>query len=281
MDDKVLYAIPTMKCNLNCDHCFIVDTPEEFNRDKFISKLNNFNGEIILFGGEITSNRERMNDVIKTNKMDGISRISSISTNLIILDSELIEFYKTLHHVSTSWNPHRFKYGSMFDKWLANCYRLSRSKINHTVMITLTNDLFEISPNEFIKIAKLFDNEYLLEIKFEHYVGEVTKEYFEKADLWLCEVYKLWDLNTKFEIGDRICSWQYNCDNIYTLYPDGSLVNRCPHNLPGTTPVECYTCDRVKTCRPCKLQPYCSYPKHLAELIKGGGSDGLSLLSSQ
>jgi len=50
MDDKVLYAIPTMKCNLNCDHCFIVDTPEEFNRDKFISQLNNFNGEIILFG---------------------------------------------------------------------------------------------------------------------------------------------------------------------------------------------------------------------------------------
>lgn len=271
MSDKLLYAIPTMKCNLNCDHCFIVNTPETYDRDKFISTLNSFDGEIILFGGEPTSNMERMKDVVKSNNMDGISKISSISTNLTILDDELLDFYKILGHVSTSWNPHRFPNINVYDKWLANCYKLSKSGIKHIIMITLTEDLFQLYPCEFMSMAKLFDNDNLIEIKFEHYVGNVTEDYFRRADQWLCDVYRVWDLKANFEIKDRICSWNYDCDDVYTLYPDGTLINRCPHNLPSVIPEKCYTCNKSNICRPCRIQPYCSYPKELAKLIKEGG----------
>ena len=108
MKKKSLYAIPTWNCNLNCPHCFIKDKSEIFNRDKFIEELNKFDGRISLFGGEVTSNLDRMFDIINSNKENGVSKISGITTNLIILNNDLINLYKEFGSIGTSWNPNRF-----------------------------------------------------------------------------------------------------------------------------------------------------------------------------
>ena len=78
MSNKVLYVIPTMHCNLDCSHCFIKNSPEVYNREKFIYKLNNFDGDLILFGGEVTTHLDRMFDIIESNKNEGISKISNM-----------------------------------------------------------------------------------------------------------------------------------------------------------------------------------------------------------
>lgn len=268
MSRKVLYAIPTMHCNLDCDHCFIKNSPEIYNQEKFIDQLNNFEGNIILFGGEVTTYMNRMFDIIELNDINGKSKISTVSTNLIILNDRLIEYYKRLGTISTSWNPNRFK-NNQYDTWLNNCKRLYETGIGYKIMITLTEDLFKLSPKEFIEIAKDWLYPSLFEIKFEHYVGEeVTREYFNKADEWLCNLYKEWDLPIHLEILDKLDCWQFNCDDVYTLYPDGTLVNTCPHAKYAIIASDCYTCDKVAKCRPCKLQPYCSYPHNLEKLVK-------------
>jgi MoaA/NifB/PqqE/SkfB family radical SAM enzyme len=269
MGKKRLYAIPTMHCNLDCDHCFIKNSPEVFNREKFLNEINNFDGEILLFGGEVTSNLGRMFDVIESNNKNGKSKILHVSTNLIILNDRLIEFYKHLGSISTSWNPGRFK-GNQYETWKKNCKIISDNKIGYRIMVTLTDDLFKFSAKEFLEIANEWITPTLKEIKFEHYVGdEVTPDYFNKADKWLCEVYNEWNLpDVDLEILNRLNNWKFDCDDIYTLYPDGKLVNSCPHALRGIVAKECYTCDRVSMCRPCRLQPYCSYPHQLAMLVK-------------
>lgn len=269
MRNKVLYAIPTMRCNLKCDHCFIANAPETFNRDKFLDEINNFEGTILLFGGEVTFNKSRMFDIINDNKKNGKCKISHLSTNLLILDTEILDFYESLGSISTSWNPHRFSI-DQYEIWKNNCKLLSNRGIYYRVMITLTEDLFEMSAKEFLKMADTWITKELVELKFEHYVGDVTKDYFDRADNWLCELYKEWNIDTDFEILTRTQCWHHNCNEIYTLYPDGRLTNRCPHDQCSLMPSECFTCELADTCQPCRLQPYCSYPKKLAKLIKDG-----------
>ena len=273
MSNKVLYVIPTMHCNLDCSHCFIKNSPEVYNREKFIYKLNNFDGDLILFGGEVTTHLDRMFDIIESNKNEGISKISNISTNLIILNNDLLDFYKTLRGVSTSWNPDRFN-DNQYNIWKNNCKILSNNNIDYRIMITLTDDLFKIESKEFLNIAKEWVTPNLKEIKFEYYVGkEVTPEYFDRADKWLCDVYKDWDLPVDLEILKRINCWNYNCNEIYTLYPDGNIINACPHGKTKVISYNCYSCDKVSKCRPCRLQPYCSYPHNLAKLVNESKGD--------
>ena len=267
MKKKSLYAIPTWNCNLNCPHCFIKDKSEIFNRDKFIEELNKFDGRISLFGGEVTSNLDRMFDIINSNKENGVSKISGITTNLIILNNNLINLYKEFGSIGTSWNPNRFNHNE-YEIWLKNCKIISDNGIKYTILITLTDDLFSIPIKEFIDMVKTWDTDNLKQLKFEHYVGkEATPEYFKKADKWLCELYKIWDTNINLEIENRVCHWNYDCDNIYTLLPDGSLTNQCPHMSKKYVPSECYICDRVEKCRPCRLQKYCSYPREFANMV--------------
>lgn len=264
---KLLYAIPTMHCNLNCPHCFIKETPEVYDRDKFLEVLNNFDGEMLLFGGEVTTHLDRMFDIIEDNRLNGKSKINHISTNLIIINDELINFYKSIDGLSTSWNPHRFN-GNEYDVWLSNCKTISDNDISYTLMITLTNDLFELSADDFISIASEWAGiQGLNVIKFEHYVGDVNPEYFARADKWLSDLYVRWNLPITVETFDRVKYWYNDCNQIYTLYPDGKLINMCPHAQPGVVPSECYTCEKVAKCRPCRLQPYCSYPKELSKLV--------------
>lgn len=268
MGRKVLYTIPTMHCNLDCSHCFIKNKPEVYDREKFINELNNFEGDILLFGGEITTHLDRMFDIIDSNDKDGKSKIKSITTNLVILNDRLIEFYKRLGAISTSWNPDRFN-DKQYEIWKNNCKTISDNGIHYKVMVTLTDNLFNISAKDFLNIAKEWITDSLIEIKFEHYVGsEVTREYFDKADEWLCKLYTEWNIPVKLEMIDRLECWKFDCDDVYTLYPDGELVNACPHSKHAIVASECYTCEKVNSCRPCKLQPYCSYPHKLDKLIK-------------
>lgn len=261
-----LYAIPTTHCNLNCNHCYIKNSPETYNREKFIEVLNSFIGEIILFGGEPTIYKDRMFDVINDNLSSINSLIGSISTNLMILDDDLITLYKRIKYVSTSWNPTRFK-PDEYQTWLSNCKRLSDNDIRYIIMVTLTDDLLSLTPREFLDITLAWKTPNVKLIKFEHYVGDTGPEYFTNVDAWLCKLYKEWDSPIKFEMIDRVSCWNFNCNEVYTLFPDGTIVNSCPHNIKAIVPSECLTCERANECRPCKLQPYCSYPKQLAKLI--------------
>lgn len=268
MSHKVLYAIPTMHCNLNCGHCFIKNAPEVYNREKFLDELNNFEGNIILFGGEVTSNIDRMFDVIESNRNNGKSKIVTVSTNLIVLDDKLIEFYKSLKGISTSWNYDRF-ISNTYDIWKKNCSIIADNGISYKVMVTLTEDLFQLSVKEFLTIAKEWITPTITEIKFEHYIGkENTSEYFNRADEWLCELYKEWDIPVRLGIINKLKQWVFDCSEVYTLYPDGRLLNCCPHAKYGMVASECYTCEKVATCRPCRLQPHCSFPNKLADLVE-------------
>lgn len=265
---KILYAIPTMKCNLKCPHCFIEETNETFQRERFLQELNNFDGSITIFGGEATSNLERLYDVFNSNKENGKSKIATISTNLILLNDNLIELYKSLFKISTSWNPLRFT-DRQYEIWKNNCNKLSDNNIPYTIMITLTDDLLSWNAKTFLAKVNEWITPTLSDIKFEHYVGDyATPYYFEKADKWLCEVYKEWNISPKMEISSRVLNWCYDCSQIYTLYPDGTIKNECPHAAARYTPVECFECNRVELCRPCRLQKYCSYPKKFGELVK-------------
>lgn len=263
-----LYALPTTHCNLNCPHCSIKNAPEDFNRERFINVLNSFEGSIILFGGEPTLHRERMFDIIEANKT-GKHLIGAISTNLILLDEELIELYKKLKFINTSWNPQRFT-PEEYTIWLSHCKQLKENDIEYRLMVTLTDDLLLMEPEAFIEKASEWDPSNISHLKLENYVGDVTPDYFQRVDDWLCQLYLKWKLPIRIELFDQIDNWKHNCDEVYTLFPDGTLVNSCPHRAKIQVPLECLTCERAAQCRPCKLQPFCSYPKKLAELIKEG-----------
>lgn len=264
---KHLYLIPTMQCNLHCPHCFIAGTPEVFNKDKFIEQMNSFNGTLSLFGGEVTSNIERMKFIISNNDKYGINKIGSVSTNLIFLDDYLLEYYKKINSIATSWNPNRFHSPYLFNQWINNLKVIQDNDIKHTILVTLTSDLISMNKDEFFDKISKFDSSKSI-IRFEHYVGNVESDHFGKCDDWLCEIYSNWNLNSKFGMEDHICKWMYNCNEIYTLFPDGKIINRCPHNLPSVIPDECYNCERIEICQPCRLLKFCSFPHKLNKLIQ-------------
>jgi sulfatase maturation enzyme AslB (radical SAM superfamily) len=265
---KHLYAVPTWHCNLNCPHCFAKDRDEFYDKDKFLYELNKFDGQITIFGGEATTHLDRLYEIIESNNINGISKINGISTNLLILNDRLIEIYKTFDGISTSWNSKRFN-DKEYDIWMKNRKIISDNGISHTIMITLTKDLFNMNIDEFISLVDTWNIKGVKCIKFEHYVGEENDpSYYKSADQWLCNLYNKWQSNIELEIADRINNWCYDCTNIYTLYPDGSLKNSCPHGLQIYVPKECYECSMINRCRPCRLQKYCSYPKEFANMVR-------------
>lgn len=266
---KHLYAIPTWNCNLKCPHCFIENRLEIFNRDKFLEELNKFDGDITLFGGEPSLYLDRLYDVFNSNKESGISKIQSVSTNLINLPNNLIDVYKEIGYISTSWNPNRFIENNNYETWIKNCRSISKASIPYTIMITLTDSLFELEIEFLLELIKSWVQPGLEKIKFEHYIGEeATPEYFKRVDDWLCKLYEYWDIPVELEMCQRVCNWYYDCSEQYTLTPDGILHHECPHMSQFNTPVECLNCERVGICRPCRLQKYCSYPKKFSELVE-------------
>lgn len=267
-----LYAELTTKCNLSCPYCVIRDMDDKFDHDKFIDQLINFDGVITLFGGEPTFYKDRLMEVFY--HKDIRSKITGITTNLIRLDDDIINILYDLKSFATSWSPTRFN-DIEYKRWLDNLNSFDKEKVNIHVLSTMTNELLDIKPKELFDIMREWKS--VTSIDFEHYVGDyATPEYFERSDNWLCDVYSNWDSDIRM-INKERKTWCYMCNREYTLTPDGTLHNKCPHLMQMVIPDKCYDCDYSDQCIPCRVQKYCSRPHKFCELIgKDGNKDGCS-----
>ena len=263
MYDKV-YLIPSYKCNLNCPHCDIHKIKESFNEDNFFHILNQIESkEMILFGGEPLLNKDVFKKCLQTNK------ITSVSSNLLLLDDEYISLIKDYNlALATSWNPHRFN-DEQYQLWLNNLKILSKNNLSCIVLITLTQDLFDYDVKKLTAIFQEIDNTSAVDgIQFEHLVDEtLPSEFHTKADKWLCEWYNRWNFKIKNITFEQVNNWCFNCSNVYTLKPTGVLAKGCPQFTKATYCHECLNCQLSKICRPCSLQHICSFPKGLYNLI--------------
>ena len=253
---RTVYAMVTTNCNLDCPHCDIkTDNADKWNAETFISQLN-VKDHNIIFGGEPSLHMDRVEKVAPY--------CDSISTNLLYLPQKLIELCDERLSVATSWNVSRFT-PAQYELWLKNVQKL---KYKPLLLVTLTPDL--LADETFLNrvqedFAPLFDS-----ISFEQlHDSTKTQEYYDKVDEWLCTLYRGW---TQKSI-DLICNNFYgapfyDCDNTYTLRPDGSMKYGCPQYDGAKVPMGCYTCEKAGTCRPCKLQSYCTAPKKLLQMIE-------------
>lgn len=262
---KCIYALITTNCNLSCPHCDIKNNLDGYNEELFINTLDSLDCEIILFGGEITVHQDRLFDIV--NRDNIFNKVTSATTNLIILNDELLSLYKKIGRIATSWNPNRFNENE-YNIWKHNLDILEDQDINISILITLTYDLFDIPIDTFLDIVKEWNENSIHGIKFEYLVDEdLTSEYYDIADEWLCKIYEKWDFKFPMINANQINNYYYDCSNKYTLWPNGNLEHGCPHHLKPTIPDECYSCDRAHICKPCQLQHHCSYPKKFADLV--------------
>ena len=264
---SVLYALPTRKCNLSCSHCDVKNINDNYNEQAFIDKIKNFNGTVILFGGEPSLYKERLLKAV------GTSKINSITTNLIELDDELLNVYKDIN-IGTSWNKIRFT-GNQYNIWLNNLKKLEEHNIPCTVLITLTEELINDDIEDFfVNIIKNLDLNYKAvdRILFEQLIdANKTKDFYDRVDEWLCKIHILWEkhkIKIENSIVKKLKHWIHDCSETYTLYPDGSIRQGCPHNPEVKVASECLACEAADKCRPCRLQQFCTYPKKLAMLTK-------------
>ena len=265
---KDLYALVTNQCDLSCPHCDIKSTQvDDYNADKFLNTIRDFDGNVIIFGGEPTLHKDRLLEILSLHKA------SSISTNLVNLDPEIIPYIKNLN-IATSWNKSRFT-ESQYQQWLDNLKVLNGNKIGCMVMITLTDDLINADIDEFIAMIIEWDLCFpaIESILFEQLVdSNKPKEFYSQVDEWLCQVYNKWDefgIGIKNIIVDKLNQWHCDCSGVYTLHPNGSITNGCPHASGIQFANECLSCNYSDNCIPCRLQRHCTYPKKLAQLVKG------------
>lgn len=259
-----VYVIPSYKCNLNCPHCDIHNFKDNFNEDNFFNTLNNTEAkEFILFGGEPLLNKSLFHKCLETNK------ITSISTNLLLLDRDSLNAFKEHNlSISTSWNPFRFN-DIEYRLWLHNLKLIKTNGLTCIVLITLTQDLFDYDHQQLLQIFQQIDDTNAVDgIKFEHLVDDnLDKDFHKKADEWLCQWFNNWDFHMENMIEKQVKNWCFDCSQIYTLKPNGDLTKGCPQYSKAIICEECLGCNLAKICRPCSLQKTCSFPKHLYELI--------------
>lgn len=269
---KKLYAILTNQCNLSCDHCFIRNAPEVYQKEQFLSQIKNFDGwNIVLFGGEPTLYEDRLFDVIEVVKEKKSPTLLSITTNLMKLNDRILDFYRNLGGVGTSWNISRFS-ETQYKQWLINLDRFEEYHLQADVLITLTKDLIETPIDEFISIINKWNPKVIRTIKFEQYIGDDAKvDLYKKSDNWLCELYKKKDqLLIDVAIFHKEYRWYFDCTQTYSLTPGGNLHHGCPNGLyiNRSIPTECFTCSNSNICRPCILQQYCTRPNKLRSMIE-------------
>lgn len=255
---NTLYAIPSYKCNLSCPHCEISKRNVDFKWDPFFKALKEFDGDVVLFGGEpLLIDQFLLRQILATKK------IISISTNLALpIELNLLNLIKDIP-IATSWNPYRFNLENDYREmhWKINMARFSDVK----VLVTLTEDLIAIKPKEFFKIAKEWPCK---AIRFEHLIADsVTPEFLDRVDEWLAKICTEWDLPQENDIIKQLDNWYFDCDNVYTLEPDGNLFKGCPHKSPTVICNDCLGCERADICRPCCKQRYCTYPKKTAKFL--------------
>lgn len=263
---KKVYAEVTTECNLHCPHCTIHNQHDGYNEEAFMKQLEQFDGEIILFGGEPTLYKDRLLHVYGSNP-NITKKIASITTNMMKLDPDILEVLKKIKYIGTSWNPNRFT-PEEYNIWKSNVDSLHDSGLDVLVMITLTEDLFEIDPDTFLAMVRTWDPKVITAIRFEYLVADgLTKDYYDRADLWQTDVYESWNAEIPMDVSN-LDHWYFDCSETYTLHPNGELVRGCPNHKTIDVPPECYTCERMGICRPCMLHSHCSFPKMLAELVE-------------
>ena len=107
INDDMAYAMITTRCNLSCPYCDIKSKDDGWDQDKFMETIRNFNGWILLFGGEPTLYIDRLEHVMYSDPIVS-KKIKSITTNLMILNDRTKKVFKDLISGATSWNPSRF-----------------------------------------------------------------------------------------------------------------------------------------------------------------------------
>lgn len=266
---NLLYALVTSHCNLTCPYCDVTNCKEEFNRDLFMKQLHEFDGDIILFGGEPTLYPDRLVDIFLSDPIV-TRKIHSITTNLIDINDQILSILHLIHRVGTSWNPSRFRDGE-YEKWRHNLDIVSEKipDISLRVLVTMTFEVLDMSPREMMDKINSWNGTVVDDINFEFLIDDaVDEKYFERCDNWLCDLYKIWNSDIKFFNIERIRNWFNDCTGIRTLHPNGIMTEGCPHAGAFTVPDKCLTCDKSDVCRPCRLQKYCSYAHKFAELAE-------------
>ena len=250
-----VYACYTYDCNLTCDHCDIRNLSCEWNQEKFISRLKEFDvGEnVTLFGGEPFLYKDRLKLSLDT----GV--ISAVSTNLLLLDDEILNWLNEYEIIpTTSWNSFRFT-PQQYIKWISNLTKLGDLGDKTWVLITMTPDLLNYDIHKVlcdIEITKGCNTIFFEPVLYS------TSELIERFDEWLCKLE--WPYTMRNLISEKISRWCHKCHKIKTLEPDGNVKEGCP----GVAPIqyikqECLTCKYNGVCEPCPKQINCVfYPKY-------------------
>lgn len=267
--DNTLYIIASYACNLHCPHCSIRFQQCNTNLDKIKKAiLDSQFDEYLLFGGEPLLDVTIFNELVATKK------ITSISTNLLLLTDDIAQTLKDNNiMVATSWNLKRFT-NSQYEQWHKKLDIVDNTGINCTVLITLTNDLFEVEPQVLhdTVIAEIDKHKSVDEIKFEYLVDDNSVEYYSKCDEWLCKMESCWKAKAANFIASSIKRGNiHNCHNVYTITPDGLMHKGCPNSFCYKKFMfldECSNCKYSNICQPCILQQHCSFPKKLFQLIQ-------------
>lgn len=250
---KTLYAIPNYECNLDCLYCKLKDKRIKYDSERFLEAINNFDGEIILFGGEPTLYSDRFKAIINTGK------ISSITSNIVDISEDCV--YDSRHNrIATTFRPS--------NKWIDNLKKISRiNDYGIRILFTLTDELLHNNPGNIINsLLFLKNNECNIDsVLFEQLLDpNKTESFYEEVDKWLYNihfVYGIEDLGIQSVIVDQILDgWHFDCRNVYTLEPDGTIKPGCPQREQYNVLTKCYTCKKANKCQPCMLQTKCVYP---------------------
>lgn len=266
---KTLYAIPNYECVLSCDYCDIKDKKDEYLKNKFIDQLYDFNGHIILFGGEPLLYHDRFKTAMETAKIDSISTTLLFFGNNTKEERENYALLKKYHpSITTTYGVNRFKTASDYEYWLDNINRLSVIyELDISVIVTLTKEILNIQPVEFTSIIKEWRSN---KIRFEFLIlpREVNDNgIYKKADDWLIQVHDLWPDGKENILDSQLTHWYFDCSEVYTLTPSGNIINKCPHSFPKTICEECLSCEYNVNCRPCILQSRCVFPRNYYQKV--------------
>lgn len=271
-----IYICPSFLCNLNCPHCTLKNLPTCMELEKIEQTLDyiiqNSGDNVLfdLFGGEPLLLQdyvlERIHKKIKQKKY-------VISTNLLLFRPALLPLFKEAKQINVSWNPLRFN-EEQFKIWETKTQVLRTAKVKINLMITLTKDLIQnYMPQQFLDFIKDF-KAYSLDL--DYVIGEeYTEERLDSIDNWLCELYKIWNIPTIFDIADSIkksilSKQKYrDCSNHYTILPSGKIHPGCAYFETDVDKTKCLCCELYQWCNgACRLQTSCTFPKKLFYLIK-------------
>lgn len=261
-----LYIIPNYTCNLSCPHCILHKKKDVYDREKFLQTLSSIDAKYkTLFGGEPTLFRDRLVDILSVAKVD------AISTNLLTADQDLCDIFNQYNlAIATSWNPARFT-DQQYQMWIDNLKLLARNNISAKVLITLTEDLLEISNQAFDQLLDSWDQIPSIQgVLFEPLLDPNSlPDLHERADLWLCRLHDRWRWKFSNLIVENFNYAICDCSNVYTLNPCGNLVKGCPQYTGRKVNSQCLACQLATVCQPCMLQTHCCFPKNLYLKTRG------------